>query len=108
MAASVFFFSAAGLPVTAQAVDSTTALVTQHRPEGSPQADGGIKGMHTMAKSPASTVPTQPGMQECDGQAPPAGVLTTFLNRVRGRTLPEKVRLCPSPPDDDTAIGHRE
>lgn len=108
MAASAFIFSAAGLPVPAQAVDSTTALVTQHRPAGSPQADGGIKSMHAMAKSPASTVSTQPGMKECDGQAPPAGVLTKLLNRMTGHTLPDNVRICAPPPDDDVATGHSE
>ena len=108
MVATVLILSAASLPMTAQAVDSTTALVAQHRPAGAPQAEGGIRSMRVMAESPTSTVFTQPVTQECDGQAPPAGVLTKLLNRITGHTLPEDVRLCAPPPDDDTATGHRE
>ena len=103
MVATVLILSVAGLPVTAQAGDAGTDLVVQSRPADSPQTQGDARSMRATAESSTSKASTQPAIQECDGQPSPAGALTTFLNRVRGRTLPENVRLCPPPPDNETA-----
>lgn len=100
---SLFILSALGIPMRAQAGDPGTALVVQSRSADSPQTQGDNRNMRATVESPLSKASTQPAIQECDGQAPPAGALTTFLNRVRGRTLPDNVRLCPPPPDNETA-----
>ena len=108
IAVSVLILSAADIPMTVQAGDPGTALVAQSLPAGSPQTDGPVKSIRATTESQAATLSTQPAPPECDGQAPPAMAIKTFLNRVMGRERPEDVRLCAPPPDDDTATEHRE
>ena len=89
-----------GIPMKTEAGDADRALVVQRRPPGSSIGSDGIR---TTTASQTSTPNTQPATQECDGQAPPAGALTTFLQRVVGRQRPTDVPLCAVPPDIDTA-----
>ncbi|MEO8325317.1 MAG: hypothetical protein ABI618_05670 [Nitrospirota bacterium] len=105
IAVSILILFVSGIPMTTEAGDAGNSLVVETRLGDSAMGDDSIR---TTTASQAATLSTQPAPPECDGQAPPAMALSTFLNRVMGRERPEDVRLCAPPSDNDTATGHQE
>lgn len=91
--------------MTAQAGDPGPALITHGRPADAPPADGAVSSRPATAEPQASTLPVRPATLECDGQAPTIPAISTFLDRVMGRSRPEEVRLCAVPPDSDGGDG---
>lgn len=105
LAVSLLILATLGGWMTAQADDPGTARITDRRPADAPPAHGLGRSIGATAESQTSILSAHPATPECDGAAAPVPAITTFLNRVMGRSRPEEVRLCAVPPDSDNRDG---